>query len=139
MILLDTNVISEPLRTVSNPAVLAWLDAQPAESLLLSTVTLAKLHYGIAVLPDGAKKQSLKQAFATRILPLFSGRILALDEAAATAYGELRTNARRQGLAIATADGYIAAIALSQQMSVATRDTTPFVAAGVLVIDPWAG
>ena len=95
------------------------------------------MHYGIAILPDGAKKHSLQQAFATRILPLFSGRILALDEAAATAYGELRANARRQGLAIATADGYIAAIAMSQNMAVATRDTAPFTAAGVSVIDPW--
>lgn len=138
MILLGANVISEPLRAVSNPVVIAWLDAQPAESLFLSTVTLAELHYGIAVLSDGAKKRNLQQAFATRILPLFAGRILTLDEAAAAAYGELRANARRQGLAIATADGYIAAIALSQQMSVATRDTAPFTAAGVRVENPWA-
>lgn len=61
MILLDTNtnVISEPLLAAPSPAVIAWLDAQPAESLFLSTVTLAELHYGIAVLSDGAKKRSL--------------------------------------------------------------------------------
>ena len=137
MILLDTNVISEPLRATPDPAVIAWLDAQAPETLFLSTVTLAELHYGIAVLPDGAKKRSLQQAFVTRILPLFAGRILSLDEAAAAAYGELRANARRQGLAIATADGYLAAIALSQQMVVATRDTAPFAAAGVRVENPW--
>lgn len=114
-----------------------WTRSQRKASIL-SSVTLAKLHYGIAVQPDGAKKHSLQQAIVTRILSLFAGRILTLDEAAAAAYGELRANARRQGLAIATADGYIAAIALSQQMSVATRDTAPFTAAGVRVENPWA-
>lgn len=89
------------------------------KSLFLGMVTLAELHYGIVVLSDGAKKRSLQQAPVIRILPLFAGRILTLDEAAAVVYGELRANARRQGLAIATADGYIAAIALSQQMVVA--------------------
>lgn len=114
-----------------------WTRSQRKASIL-SSVTLAKLHYGIAVLPDGAKKHSLQQALVTRILPLFAGRILTLDEAAAAAYGELRANARRQGLAIATADGYIAAIALSQQLTVATRDAAPFAAAGVRVENPWA-
>lgn len=137
MILLDTNVISELLRAAPSPAVIAWLDAQPAESLFLGMVTLAELHYGIVVLSDGAKKRSLQQAPVTRILPLFAGRILTLDEAATAAYGELRANARRQGLAIATADGYIAAIALPQQIVVATRDTAPFAAAVVRVENPW--
>ena len=75
MILLDTNVISEPLRAVPNPTVIAWLDAQPAESLFLSTVTLAELHYGIAVLSDGAKNKACNrrlQPASCRSLPVAS-------------------------------------------------------------------
>jgi predicted nucleic acid-binding protein len=71
------------------------------------------------------------------VLPLFEGRILAFDIAAASAYASLRAKARADGKAIATVDGYIAAIAAAHSLTVATRDTNPFEAAGVPVINPW--
>ena len=137
MILLDTNVISESLKVAGDARVLAWLDAQLIESLYLSTISLAELRFGIAALPAGKRKDTLHNSLEQRILPLFTGRILPFDDAAAGAYGTLRARARAQGKAIATADGYIAATAIHHGLMVATRDTAPFEAAGLKVINPW--
>ena len=138
MILLDTNVISEPLKSAADLNVLAWIDAQIIETLYLSTISLAELRFGIAVLPDGKRRDTLAASLERRVIPLFAGRILSFDEAASQAYATLRTRARAAGQAIATADGYIAAIAASQGFAVATRDTSPFEAAQLTVINPWA-
>ncbi|MEY4980496.1 MAG: plasmid stability protein StbB [Pseudomonadota bacterium] len=137
MILLDTNVVSEPLKLSADTAVLAWIDAQLIETLYLSTISLAELRFGIAALPPGKRRDTLHTSLEQRILPLFSGRILAFDEAASNAYAVLRARARLEGKAIATADGYIAAIAMTHGLIVATRDTGPFEAAGLKVINPW--
>ncbi len=137
MILLDTNVVSEPLRLAGNTAVLAWIDAQNLETLYLAAISLAELRYGVAVLPPGQRKETLQKNLEQRIVPLFAGRILPFDEAAAGAYATLRAHAKIAGKAIDTADGYIAATAAARGMTVATRDSSPFAAAGLAVINPW--
>ncbi len=137
MILLDTNVVSEPLKLSGDPGVLSWMDAQIIETLYLSTISLAELRFGIAALAPGKRRDTLHASFEQRILPLFVGRILSFDAAAAEAYAVLRAHARAQGHAIAPADGYIAATAISHGLMVATRDTAPFKAAGLNVINPW--
>ena len=137
MIILDTNVLSEPLRQQPEAKVTAWLDAQSVETLYLSTITVAELRFGIAALPAGKRRDTLSQSIEKQLLPLFSGRILPFDMPASAAYAKLMAAAREQGLAIATADGYIAAIASANNMSVATRDAAPFVAAKITVINPW--
>lgn len=137
MILLDTNVLSEPLRAAGNANVLAWIDAQIIETLYLSTISLAELRFGIAALPEGKRRDTLHSSLEQRVLPLFSGRILSFDDPASQSYAMLRARARVAGLAIAPADGYIAAIATTHGFAVATRDTSPFEAAGLTVINPW--
>ena len=137
MILLDTNVISEPLRPAGDAAVLAWIDEQIVETLYLSAISLAELRLGMATLPAGKRKDMLHSSFEQRVLPLFAGRILPFDSAASEAYAVLRARARVQGKAIAPADGYIAATAKSHGLIVATRDTSPFEAVGLTVINPW--
>jgi predicted nucleic acid-binding protein len=89
MILLDTNVISEPQRREPNARVLEWIDAQALETLYLSAITVA----------------------------------------------ELLAKSRAVGLAVETADAFIAAVA--NGFAVATRETRPFEAAGLDVINPW--
>jgi predicted nucleic acid-binding protein len=138
MILLDTNVISEPLKLTADVAVLNWIDAQMIETLYLSTISLAELRFGIAALSPGKRRDTLHTSFEQRILPLFAGRILPFDAAASEANAVLRARARAQGKAIAPADGYIAATAISHGLMVATRDTGPFEAAGLRVINPWS-
>lgn len=137
MIILDTNVISEPLRPVPDPAVLGWLDRQAIETLFLTAVTIAEMRHGIAELPAGRRRKVLASRLDAEVLPLFAGRILDFDLPVADAYGELRGRARRAGKAVGPLDGMIAAIALVHGFTVATRDIAPFLAAGVRVIDPF--
>ncbi|WP_137896845.1 type II toxin-antitoxin system VapC family toxin [Ramlibacter sp. 2FC] len=137
MILLDTNVVSEPLRHAPETRVIEWIDAQPLETLFLSAVTVAELRAGVAQLPAGKRRAGLHESLEKRVLPLFAGRVLPFDLACTRAYAELMAKSRAAGIAIATADGYIAAIAAANGFAVATRDTSPFEAAGAAVINPW--
>jgi len=137
MIVLDTNVVSEPLKRAADPAVLSWLDQQDIETLFLTTISLAELRYGVSALPEGRRKDGLRAALEGRIIDLFGPRILSFDLAAADAYALIRARAKTAGKAIAAADGYIAATAAARGFMVATRDTAPFEGAGVPVINPW--
>ncbi len=137
MILLDTDVVSEPLRLKGNWGVLAWIDAQIIKTLYLSTTSFADLRCGIAALPSGKRQDTLHTSLEQRVLPLFTGRILPFDAAASQAYAQLRARARAQGKAIAPAGGYIAATAATHGLIVATRNIGPFEAAGLAVINPW--
>jgi predicted nucleic acid-binding protein len=135
---LDTNVVSEPLRPVPDVRVINWIDAQPLETLYLSAITVAELRAGLAQLPVGKRRTGLQQNLEKRVLPLFAGRVLPFDLACTPAYAALMAKWRTAGLAIATADGCIAAIAVANGFAVATRDTGPFEAAGAAVINPWS-
>ena len=137
MILLDTNVISEPQRREPDARVLEWIDAQALETLYLSVITVAELRAGIALIPSGKRRDSLHDNLEKRLLPMFANRVLSFDMACTKAYAELLAKTRAVGLAIETADAFIAAIALANGFAVATRDTRPFEAAGVTVINPW--
>lgn len=139
MILLDTNVVSEPLRREPDSRVVEWINAQPLETLYLSAITVAELRAGVALLPAGRKRSGLSENLENKVLALFVGRVLPFDVSCTPAYGRLFSQARAAGLAIAAADGYIAAIAATHGLIVATRDTSPFEAAGVPVINPWIG
>jgi len=138
MILLDTNLISEPLRPAPDSAVVAWIDAQPMETLFLSAITVAELRSGIASLPAGKRRDTLRERIETQVLPVFTGRVLPFDLAATQPYADLLAKAKSRGQVITLSDAYIAAIALAHGMSVATRDTAPFKTAGVNVINPWS-
>ncbi|MGE0385236.1 MAG: type II toxin-antitoxin system VapC family toxin [Gammaproteobacteria bacterium] len=138
MILLDTNVVSEPLRATPERRVVEWLDAQPLETLYLSVITVAELRFGIARLPAGRRRNGLRERLETQVMPAFAGRVLAFDLPATAAYAELMARAQAAGVAVGFADAMIAAIATVNGMTVATRDTAPFAALRVQVIDPWA-
>jgi len=120
-----------------HPAVRAWLNDQAAETLYLSSVTLAELLFGIAALPAGQRKDMLAQAL-DGLLELFKDRVLPFYTAAARRYAELAVTAKLGGRGFPTPDGYIAAIAASREFIVASRDTAPYEAAGVSVINPGA-
>ncbi|MDR3231089.1 MAG: type II toxin-antitoxin system VapC family toxin [Synergistaceae bacterium] len=136
MIVLDTNVISEAMKSEPHPAVRAWLNEQPAEILYLSSVTLAELLFGIGTLPQGRRRNVLTEMLGG-ILELFDNRVLPFDTKAARCYAELAVKARAAGRGFPTPDGYIAAIAASRGFIVATRDTAPFEAGGITTVDLW--
>ncbi len=134
MILLDTNVVSEAMKP--EPAVRAWLDAQVAETLFISSITVAELMFGIGALPKGRRKDRLT-AVLNSVLELFADRILPFNNSAARRYADLALRARAAGKGFPTPDGYIAAIAAAHDFAVASRDTSAFTAVGLAVIDPW--
>ena len=136
MIVLDTNVISEAMKPAPNPAVRAWLNEQVAETLYLTSVTLAKLLFGIAVLPAGRRRNALMRAL-DGLLELFGDRVLPFDTDAARHHTALAVAARNAGRGFPTPDGSIAAIADSRGFIVASRDTSPYEAGGLRVVDPW--
>ena len=137
MIILDTNVISETLKPQPDPGLIAWLDAQTIETLYLSVITVAELRAGISIMPQGAKKDKLNEAVEGQTLPLFTNRILSFDQADSGSYAHIIALTRSNGFTIGMADALIAATAREKRFQVATRDTEPFLAAGVKVINPW--
>jgi toxin FitB len=137
MIVVDTNVVSEPIKPEASPAVVAWLDRQVTETLYLTSTSLAELLVGVEAMPAGRRKEAFQQALTEIVAKLFESRILSFDEQAAVRYASLVARARAAGRQIAVADGQIAAIAAVHGFAVATRDVEPFRAAGVPVINPW--
>lgn len=137
MIILDTNVVSEPMKPDGHRGVQAWLDDQIAETLYLTSISLSELLLGVEALPEGKRKAGLAAALSDLLSTLFGARVLPLDQRAATMYAGRVSQARAAGRAISMADGQIAAIAAVHGFTVATRDTAPFVAAGVPVVNPW--
>ena len=136
MIVLDTNIVSEAMKPEPHPTVRAWLNRQAAETLYLSSISLAELLFGIAALPSGKRKDMLAQTL-DGLLGLFRDRILPFDVDAARRYADLAVLAKADGRGFPTPDGYIAAIAASRGFMVASRDTAPYAAARVAVINPW--
>ena len=137
MIILATNVVSEPLKPAPSQVVLDWLDRQVPETLYLTAVSLAELLAGIEALPSGRRRLELEQAVTRQILPLFEGRILSFDAKAAEAFGKINAGAKAVGNTMGFADGAIAAIASSQGFALATRNVRDFRGAGVELINPW--
>ncbi len=135
MILLDTNVISEAMKPAPDDTVRAWLDEQAAETLYLSSVTIAELLFGIGALPTGKRKDRLTEAL-DGVMELFADRFLPFDVAAARRYADLAVKARAAGKAFRPRRLYRRNRSLPG-FAVATRDTSAFDAAGVAVINPF--
>lgn len=137
MTLLDTNVISAVMSPSPPPKVLDWLNLSESATLFLSSVTLAEIGYGLAVLADGRKKRDLENRFETFVATAFEDRILDFDRAAARLYGGILAHRRALGRPMSMADGQIAAIARSRQLVVATRNLRDFEDCGLRLVNPF--
>lgn len=137
MIVLDTNVISELMRAVPDPRVLAWLVRQPMAGLFTTTLTQAEIFYGLRLLPEGRRREDLMTAARPIFEIEMAGRILSFDSDAALVYPEIAAHRRLAGQPIAQIDAQIAAITRSRGAQLATRNVRDFVGCGIDVIDPW--
>jgi len=137
MLVLDTNVISEALREKPDPAILAWLDAQPRVSLFTTTITLAEIKYGIAIMPAGKRKSTLLTAATLMFEDDFQGRVLPFDSDAAEAYAAIGAERRLAGQPIDEPDCQIAAITQSRGGRLATRNVSDFANCGIDIVNPW--
>ncbi len=139
-ILLDTNVLSEFMRDEPSPDVIAWLDAQVASDVWVCAVNRAEIELGLALLPDGKRRQRLAMAAAEMFELEFAGRCLPFDDVAATWYAQVVVQRSKAGRPISIEDAQIAAIALTRGMALATRNTRDFAGIhGLTVLNPWSG
>ena len=138
MIVLDTNVVSEPLKPRPDAAVLHWLDRQAPATLYLTTISQAELLAGVLALPAGKRRTELQSVLKNELVKLFADRILVFGERSAAAYAHVVTAAYLAGNPIHFADAAIAAIALEHNFMLATRNARDFKGTSVKLLDPWS-
>ena len=137
MILLDTNVISELMRSEPEAIVLDWVDQLNRETTYISTINQAEILQGVMLLPDGKRKQQLTKK-AEQMFQLFEQRILPFDIRAAEIYAEVVVGRQQQGRPIYFQDAQIAAITIEYNCAIATRNVSDFEEIERLkVINPW--
>src|SRR5258708_3703107 len=137
MIILDTNIISELMRTDPEPAVLDWLRQQPMRELATTTITVAEINYGLARLAAGQRRRNLEKQFFSFLSHGLASRIFDFDQPAADIYGDIMIAREKAGRRLEGSDGLIAAIARSRNASIATRNVADFEGCGVAVVNPW--
>lgn len=139
MILLDTNVLSALMRQDRDPAVVGWLDDQPAESIWTTSVTVFEVRTGLELLAAGRRRRRLEEAFEEFLSEDIQDRVQPFDRAAASAAGSIAARQRRAGRPVEIRDIQIAGITMSRKATLATRSTRHFAGIGLRVVDPWAG
>jgi toxin FitB len=136
LILLDTNVVSELMKDRPDPAVELWY-LRNEEATALPSIALAELSYGIARLADRARRRNLESRLMEWRLR-YAARTPAFGASAAMRYGPMLAAAAGAGRPMSLPDAQIAAMALDEQGSVATRNLADFEPAGVPLVNPWA-
>lgn len=135
--MLDTDVLSALMRQSPEPAVVEWLDRQPAESVWITTMTLFEARFGLARLPKGRRRQALEVAFEQILEADIERRVLDFDSSAAGTAACLAADRERAGRPVDMRDALIAGIVLSRRAKLATRNTTHFADLSVEVVNPW--
>lgn len=137
MIILDTNVISEPLRPAAAPAVRKWLNDQNPDTLYTTSINLAELLAGVATLPPGKRRNELDLRVRATLKRIFATRVLDFDTDAAESYALIAEESKKKGLVPPHDDALIAAIARVHGFAVATRNVSNFAGTGIDLINPW--
>src|SRR5512139_1617474 len=122
MILLDTNVLSALMRDTPDPAVVHWLDNQPAESIWTTSVTVFEIRTGIELLTPSRRRKRLDEMFAQLLSEDLDGRVQSFDLAAAIAAGTVAASQQRSGRSVEIRDMQIIGIAASRRATIATRN-----------------
>ena len=133
---LDTNVVSEPTKDVQNPRVIAFLNEQLG--LWLPSVVVHEMEYGIQLLPQGRRRNRLREA-VDEIISSYNDRILPLERSGSEWAAMYRAQARRDGRLLRLSDALIAGIARANDLTIATRNIRDFDGLDVEVFDPWEG
>jgi predicted nucleic acid-binding protein len=139
MIVLDTNVISELMRRKPDPRVMAWIVGQPMAGVFTTTLTQAEIFCGLALLPEGRRRDQLLAAARPMFDVDLAGRVLPFDTDAAIVYPGIAAGRKQGGRPISQIDAQIAAIVHSRGARLATRNVRDFADCGITVVDPWDG
>ena len=134
---MDTNVISELVRSAPDSNLIRWLTRQSASLIHLSVISLGELAPGLARMPSGSRREQLEDWLENDVRAQFSGRLLEFGEPQAMAWGRLRARTERQGSTRSAVDLQIAATAEVAGLSLATRNIRDFENLGITLVDPW--
>lgn len=137
MIILDTNIISELMKSSPATTVIDWLDQQQTDLLHVTTITIAEIQYGLQSLPNGQRRKALESAFENTILEAFAHRVMPFDDNAAIHYGRIMSARKKSGQPLSILDGQIASIANAQQATLATRNIRDFLNCSIQLINPF--
>jgi toxin FitB len=137
MIILDTNVVSDPLSPKPDHSCLAWLNSQDLADLYLTSTTLFEIEFGMHLLKEGNRKQKLAEEIRIHRDQLFAGRILSFDAESAGICARIFASLIALGRQPKLADCQIASIAMRHGFALATRNTKDFQHEGLRVINPW--
>lgn len=137
MIILDTNVISELMRSTPDKQVLSWFADQKPSNLAITAIAIAEIQRGILRLPIGKRRDNLGVSFLKFVEEAFQGRILAFDASAAYIYGDIASEREKAGFNTDSVDLMIAAIVKNHKACIATRNTKDFKDCGIKLINPW--
>jgi predicted nucleic acid-binding protein len=137
MFLLDTNIVSEWTKPRPSPRLAAWLDAQVETDLFLSVITFAELRRGSALLAPGRKREALTNWIDGALTTRFEGRVLDVDRAVCDVWGELLAHARKQGHGLGVMDGFVAATALANGLTLVTRNVSDLTSLDLSLLNPF--
>ncbi|MBG0803383.1 type II toxin-antitoxin system VapC family toxin [Methylocystis sp. H4A] len=137
MILLDTNIVSEMMKPTGDGNVRRWMDSYSEVDFFIATPVIAELRFGLALLPDGRKKEALTRACDTIEAEIFAGQILTFDQRAAHAFARLRGKRQALGKPLNVMDALVASIASAHAMTLATRNVADFVDLDIAVVNPF--
>jgi len=135
--LLDTNCISEVVRSKPEPRVLEWMQAADETLLYLSVLTLGEIRKGLAWLPQRKRRTHLESWLEVELQARFSGRILPIDAAVADRWGVLAGAAKRRGISLSAIDGLLAATALQHNLTIVSRNVSDFANTQTPILNPW--
>ena len=135
--LLDTNVVSEMIKTPPNAAVAAWLAAADEEALFLSVITLTEIKHGVERLAEGKRREALEAWVRESLEERFRGRIIHIDEGVAGVWAKIISKSESSGRRMSIMDGFQAACAEAHGLILVTRDEQDFQGFPGQVMNPW--
>jgi len=134
--LLDTNILSEPVRKSPNQAVVTRI--QEAGYAIAITATIwHELLFGVLRMAASRRRAALEQYLFNTIRAEIP--ILPYDEKAATWFAQERARLSRTGLSPSYSDGHIAAVAATNDLILVTRNVADFSQFSDLKIENWFG
>ena len=137
MLMLDTNMLSEIMRSAPERKVADWIVRQSSHELFTAAVCQAEVLAGLAVMPSGRRRAELEEAARFMFADDFAGRVLPFNLEAAAAYAEVFAARRKAGRPSGTIDLMLAAIARVRGAIVVTRNVADFEGVGVAILNPW--
>jgi toxin FitB len=137
MIVLDTNVISEVVRSSGDARVGRALAGMLERQVYTTATTVAELLGGVATMPVGRRQRELADAIGRVLETRIQGRIVPFDRAAAIEYAAVVAGRTRAGRPIDAMDAQIAAMVRVHDAILVTRNVRDFEGCGIEVVNPW--